>query len=312
MFEIRRYSAERKQEWDAYVSAARNATFLFCRDYMDYHACRYSDCSLMFYRAGKLHSLLPAHSVQQTFCSHSGLTYGGLIMDAHVTAADTCTLFAELNDYLRGYGFNHVLYRPIPWIYHRLPSEEDLYAIFQQCHARLAERSISTTLPIQQQVRWRNNHRRMLKKAENQGVTVKRGADLAEFWPLLEANLAERYHARPVHSLQEIQLLQARFPQNIIQYSAYHDGTIIGGITLYLSPQVVHTQYISTNSEGKRLGAAEAICSQIACCDYPTRLYMDFGTSTEDHGRLLNPGLIGNKEGYGGRAVVYDTYEWDL
>ena len=37
-----------------------------------------------------------------------------------------------------------------------------------------------------------------------------------------------------------------------------------------------------------------------------------FGISTEDNGRILNDGLIFEKEGFGARSVCYDTYELDL
>ena len=40
--------------------------------------------------------------------------------------------------------------------------------------------------------------------------------------------------------------------------------------------------------------------------------YFDFGISTEHNGRLLNEGLIYQKEGFGGRGICYDTYEYTL
>ena len=51
MFEIRRYHTADQPLWDDYVSRARNATFLFYRAYMDYHADRFLDHSLMVYRS---------------------------------------------------------------------------------------------------------------------------------------------------------------------------------------------------------------------------------------------------------------------
>lgn len=48
MFEVKRYTPEDKSIWDKYVDKARNATFLFHRDYMDYHADRFRDHSLLF------------------------------------------------------------------------------------------------------------------------------------------------------------------------------------------------------------------------------------------------------------------------
>ena len=43
MFEIIKYTPEYRQQWDAYVAKARNATFLFYRNYMDYHSDRFKD-----------------------------------------------------------------------------------------------------------------------------------------------------------------------------------------------------------------------------------------------------------------------------
>jgi hypothetical protein len=311
MFEIIRYTAAHKGLWDSYVAKARNATFLFLRDYMDYHADRFSDFSLLIYKDGKLHSLLPAHLVGDTLYSHFGLTYGGLIMDIRVTISDTCDLFTSINDMLRAHGVRQVVYRPIPWIYHTHPAEEDLYAIFWKCGARLMTRNIGTTIFIQQHLRWRKDHLRRLRKAHAGGVTVVRDDRIEDFWPVLETNLMQRFQASPVHSLEELLLLKSRFPTDIIQYNAYRDGHVIGGITFYISPQVVHGQYSGTNDEGKEYGAMEAIYERVLD-DYKDWKYLDFGSSTEQGGSVINPGLIAHKEGYGGRGVVYDTYIWDL
>ncbi len=312
MFEIRRYTPDDKATWDKYVKKARNSTFLFLRDYMDYHKDRFHDYSLMFYKDGKLYALLPAHQVDTTLYSHFGLTYGGLIMDINVTISDTCTLFEELNPWLKAQGFTKVYYRPIPWIYHLHPAEEDLYAIFWKCKARLSTRNIGTCIFMNQHLKWRKDHIRRLRKAKANGVTVVRNASLDEFWEILNANLKERFDAKPVHSLEEIKLLKSYFPEEIIQYNAYKDGHIIGGLTFYITPTVVHGQYSSTNAEGKEFGAMEAIYDQVMYQDYPDYPYLDFGSSTENNCSYINPGLIAHKEGYGGRGVVYDTYEWDL
>ena len=66
MFTIRRYTAADKRVWDRYVANARNATFLFFRDYMDYHADRFQDYSLLFYVGNHLYAILPANIVGDT------------------------------------------------------------------------------------------------------------------------------------------------------------------------------------------------------------------------------------------------------
>ena len=160
--------------------------------------------------------------------------------------------------------------------------------------------------------KWRKDHIRRLRKAHQGGVIVKRDSDITEFWGVLEANLYRKFGASPVHSLSEMLLLKERFPDNIIQYNAYREDRIIGGLTVYVTQQVIHGQYSSTNDEGKEYGAMEAIYEQLMFTDYPDYPYLDFGSSTENQCSVINQGLISHKEGYGGRGVCYDTYEWEL
>ncbi|MFW9606908.1 MAG: GNAT family N-acetyltransferase, partial [Prevotella sp.] len=74
MFEIRKYTADKKEEWNKFVNKAKNSTFLFDRNYMDYHSDRFNDNSLMFYKKGKLYALLPSHKIDNILYSHFGLT----------------------------------------------------------------------------------------------------------------------------------------------------------------------------------------------------------------------------------------------
>ena len=312
MFEIKRYTAADKLAWDHYVAKARNATFLFYRDYMDYHADRFTDHSLMFYVDGHLHSLLPANIVDTTLYSHQGLTYGGLIMDINVTAADVIQLFREMNEWLRASGITRVVYKPVPWVYHQHASEEDLYPLFWVCNARIISRDVGTVIFMQQHLRWRKDRRRRLRHAHESGVLVVREDNFRAFWPVLENNLVDRHGVRPVHTVEEIELLHSRFPNQIVQYNAYFEGKVVAGLTFYLSPQVLHGQYCSSTPVGKKIGAVDAIYERAMYEDFPEYQYLDFGRSTEGNGSILNDGLVAQKEGFGGRAICYDTYEWTI
>lgn len=312
MFEIRRYTSADKVLWDKYVAKARNATFLFFRDYMDYHSDRFEDYSLLFFVGNYLHSIMPANIVGEILYSHQGLTYGGLLMDKDVTVTDVIQLFKELNLYLHNAGIRKVVYKPVPWVYHQLPSEEDLYPLFWVCKARLVTRDIGTTIFMQQHLRWRKDRQRRLRRAQQIGVEVVRTDDFASFWQVLEENLMARHQVHPVHTLEEIELLYARFPQNILQYNALLNGQVVAGMTFYLTPQVLHGQYCSSNDVGKECGAVDALHDYVMHHEFPDIPYMDFGRSTEGDGSVLNEGLVTQKEGFGGRTICYDTYEWNV
>ena len=91
------------------------------------------------------------------------------------------------------------------------------------------------------------------------------------------------------------------------------NGEPLGGTLIYETPNVVHTQYISASPDGKAMGALDLLFDYIINKVYKRRNgYFDFGKSTEASGTVLNQQLIHQKEGFGGRGVCYDTYEWKI
>ena len=311
MYEIVRYTLELKAQWDSFVRKSRNGTFLFLRDYMDYHRQRFTDFSLLIFHKQSLVALLPLNKERDgSVTSHSGLTYGGLITDKKGRAEKVMKMFECLNTWLRDAGIRRVVYRPVPWIYHEMPAEEDLYALFNVCNARLTAREISSTIAQENKLAFSQSRKDCLRKADKAGVKVTATNDLAAFWDILSSNLQQRYAVNPVHSLAEIMALASLFPSNIRLYAAYLDNEMVAGTMVYVMPRVVHVQYISASAKGKAVGALDLLFRYLIDEVYVDKPYFDFGKSTEDRGRRLNEQLIFQKEGFGGRGVCYDTYEW--
>lgn len=311
MYEIVRYTPELKALWDSFVRKSRNGTFLFLRDYMDYHRQRFTDFSLLIFHKQSLVALLPLNKeADGSVASHSGLTYGGLITDKKGRAEKVMKLFECLNTWLRDAGIRRVVYRPVPWIYHEMPAEEDLYALFNVCNARLTAREISSTIAQENKLAFSQSRKDCLRKAEKAGVRIVASEDFAAFWDILSSNLQQRYAVTPVHSLAEIMVLASLFPHEIRLYAAYLDNEMVAGTVVYVMPRVVHVQYISASAKGKAVGALDLLFRYLIDEVFIDKPYFDFGKSTEDRGRRLNEPLIFQKEGFGGRGVCYDTYEW--
>lgn len=310
--EICRYDSSMADEWNDFVARSKNGNFLLDRRYMDYHSDRFDDFSMVITDRGRIRSLLPANRSGDTLYSHQGLTYGGLIMSDDTRSSEVLTAFDLINDLCRRAGISTVVYRPAPYIYARVPAEEDLYALFARCGAALTARSVSTTINRAHPLRFSTLRRRSVNKAVREGIEVVESDDFAPFWHILNANLNERFGVKAVHSLDEIHLLHNRFPQNIRLFTAMLDGECLAGTVMYLAPTVAHTQYIAASPEGKKRGALDIVMDRLINDVYVDRPYFDFGISTEDGGRSLNSGLIAQKEGFGGRAVCYDTYTYYL
>ena len=151
-----------------------------------------------------------------------------------------------------------------------------------------------------------------LRKALRAGLTVRESSDVEAFWQILNDNLTAKYAVRPVHTADELRLLRSRFPERIKLWLVYNGQTPVGGTLLFLTPQVLHTQYISATPEGKAIGAIDLLFDHLINNVYKDFPYIDFGKSTVSDSADLNEQLIFQKEGFGGRAVCYDTYEYDL
>lgn len=309
--EIRRYVPQEQAQWDSLIMRSANGTFLFLRGYMEYHAHRFEDFSLMIYHKGALVALLPANRTGNTVTSHGGLTYGGVITDATVTSALLLDIFDAIAHYLRQNDIAYFDYKLVPHIYHSYPHEAEQYALFRMGAVRTAC-SLSSAIDLTAPLRYAELRRRGVKRATQCGVQVVTSDNYAPFWHILESNLQERHQVKPVHSLEEITLLHNRFPQQIRLHTALLDGETVAGCVVYNTGVVAHAQYISASEQGKECGALDMLFAHLIEQEYSHCRYFDFGISTEKGGAHLNSGLLAQKEGFGARGIIYETYRITL
>jgi hypothetical protein len=310
---VERYAAHHRAPWDDFVRSSKNGVFLFERDYLEYHADRFSDHSLTFWRDDRLAALLPANLGDgDTLISHGGLTFGGFVVDGSMKQMRMLDVFTSLRAYCLERGIARLIYKPVPYIYHRGPSQEDLYALYVH-GARLSDRRSSTVvadapgLPRARQYEAR--------KAQKAGVVVGESADLASYWHLLDEVLRERHGAKPVHTLDEITRLRMLFPRHIRLFAAYEgdrQGEMLAGALVCESERVARTQYLASGERGRKVGALDLLLDHLIHEIYRDKAYVDFGTSVDPVTDEINGGLMAHKEDFGGRTVVCDTYriEW--
>lgn len=307
MTEIIPYSPQLKSVWDTAVGESRNGLFQHMRDYMDYHADRFTDCSVLAADAkGRIIAVLPAHASGDDVSSHRGLTFGGWLMTQRADMPAMMEVWTAMTDYYRKRGFRSLYYRPAPYIYHKYPADEDIYALFR-AGGVLDAVQVSSVVDNSCPHGFDMASRQSVRKAAAAGIGAGESARWAEFWQILSGRLQERYDARPVHTLDEILLLHSRFPEQIRLFTATLEGRIIAGVVIYDCGTAVHSQYCASTDEGRRLRALPLLYRHILDACAVSRFF-DFGTSNEDGGRILNEGLIRQKCGFGGRAVAYNAY----
>ena len=307
---VERYSAARKKEWDNFVGKANNATFLFRRDYMDYHQDRFADHSLMIFRGADLAAVLPANlATNGTVISHEGLTYGGLVTPGQATLRQVMECFHSALSYLQERQIPTLRYKRIPTYYNVRPDDDVAYCLFL-LQARLYRRDCSLVIPFAHRLPLQKRRKRQAQKARRANLRVVQEEQFFTFWEqVLTPRLLSKYGVKPVHTAAEISLLASRFPDGIKQYSVYDGAEIVAGITIYETPAVAHAQYIAATEKGRSTGALDYLVGWLLDERYPAKQYFDFGGSNEEEGRALNHGLLEWKEGFGGRCVAHDFYE---
>jgi len=60
-YKIVKYTSTYYSEWNVFIENSKNGTFLFQRDFMEYHKDRFEDFSLLVYFKKKLVCVLPAN-----------------------------------------------------------------------------------------------------------------------------------------------------------------------------------------------------------------------------------------------------------
>lgn len=305
-----RYASDNKALWDDFVKSSKNGTFLHQRDYMEYHADRFDDHSLLFFEKNTLLAIMPGHVKEGIYSSHSGLTFAGVISGNRITTAKMLNVFNVLIPYLKENGIKKLWYKPVPHIYHSAPAEEDLYALFRY-NAQLVDRNISAVINPKKVIPSRRTKKSEIRIA-SKNVAIRESKDYATFMLLLQQLLQDKYGTKPIHSIEEIELLASRFPDHIKLYGAFYKDEMVAGNIIYISRNVAYPQHIAATEAGKKMDASSVLTDFLIKKYTSEDKCYSLGTSNEDGGRKLNESLIQSKESFGARAVTYDAYELSL
>lgn len=307
---LRRYGPEDAGLWDRLVAESQQGTMLHMRGYMDYHSDRFQDCSLIALKKGKPTCLLPANiHGDGTLNSHGGLTYGGWLTPlSHFDGSDMLHLFESWMEWCNRNGISQIVYKAVPHIYHHLPAEEDLYALFR-FGASLETVNLSTVIDMRNNPGFNTLQKRHLKKAGVSNPWIRETSNATEFMPILQECLLYRHNAAPVHTENELQMLKDRFPDGIRLFLAGTGRMPEAAVCIYDTNSVAHCQYIATSESGRKNGTLTYLMHHLIHKVFSENRYFDFGTSNEESGHILNSGLIHQKTGLGGRGVAYQIFK---
>lgn len=308
---IEKYLSKDKNEWNDFLSKAKNGHFFFNRDYMDYHSDRFDDYSFIFRdEKSKIISVFPANISLNTLYSHQGLTFGGLIVHEKITTTQVISVFRCLVDYCKRNGFKKILYKRMPDFYCDLHMQDDLYALFMS-DFNLTRCDVNSTVSLQEPYGYSKGRKWSINKAKKSNVYIEESIQFSDFWPVLQEALM--YHnVKPTHSEDEIKYLYSFFPNNIKLFLAKMEDEVVAGVVVFINKNVVHTQYMASTDNGRQIGALDYLVHTLMTEKYSEKKYFNFGISTEEYGKIINEGLLAQKNGFGAKTTVHQFYEIEL
>ena len=308
---IVKYDDSYKKSWDQFIDLAKNGHFMFKRDYMEYHSDRFKDFSLIIFDGKKIAAVIPANIESNKIISHGGLTFGGIISNKKMDTPKMLEIFEALIEFLKENKIEKFIYKAIPYIYHNLPSQEDLYALFIN-NATLIRRDISSCIYKEDKLNFNRNKKRNIKKSKFNGLNIEISKDFKSYMKIKKEDLLKKYGITPVHTGDEISVLAGKFPENIKLFEVKKDHETLAGVIIFETPNVAHAQYLASTDEGKKEYAADLLFDYLINNYYKDKKYFSFGISTEMNGFYLNKGLIRFKEQFGARSIINDFYEINL
>lgn len=308
-YAIKKYSQDDYIVWNDFIAQSKNATFLFHRDFMEYHKDRFEDFSLLVFQDEKLRAVLPANKKGNALYSHQGLTYGGLVYKEETKQVTVIEVFQALLSFLSESHFEKLYLKILPSIYNLKPSEEILYGLFL-VDAKLIRRDSLSVIDLLQDKSISKIRKRGVKKALSNKLTIREEGNFELFWnEILIPNLSNRHQTKPVHSIEEMGYLKSLFPENIHQFNVYFEDKIVGGTTIFETKTTAHCQYISKKPNVEDLGGLDFLFHFLVHERFADKRFFDFGISNENQGKSLNEGLIYWKESFGANTIIHDFYE---
>jgi hypothetical protein len=305
------YSIKHKKSWDNFVEDSANGTFLHKRDYMDYHADRFEDASLMLYNENKLIAVLPAHRVKQSIFSHKGLTYAEILLSPKNRMVDKSEIIEALLGWFKTEKIKNWEIKSIPSFFHSYP-DESLHYLYTQFGAKVTG-NLAFFLLNKTNYKLNKNRSRNIRKVEkNKNIKISFDVNkLKEYWEIVESNLVHNHNSKPVHSYSEMRYLMEKFPDQIKLATIMENNNLLAGIVFYKTAHVIHFQYIQSVIDKTKRNSIDYLTNEVVKKYINIKNYISLGSAQNPDGQL-NEGLVYWKESFGARVFNQYYFKFEI
>jgi len=328
--QIEKYAEANLEIWDEFISQSANGTIFHSRRFINYHpADRFEDHSLMFFKDKKLIAIFPSAIITKPngkiLKSHPGTSYGGLVIKNTLGVATSEAIYDELIDYARQNQCRFIEFRTAPKLYNKFFCDElefiAHYKGFQPESIELSSyidlRKFNSKTNIEEIISsYSDSAKRSTRKSLSSGLTVKycnKREEFDSYWELLKNNLV-KHKANPTHSKDELYFLKTIFPNDVQLVAVFKDNVMIAGITAFKCNELAaHTFYFASDSAYQHLRPLNLAVTQLIKWGLENHLlFLNFGISTENGGKVINYGLFRFKESFSAHDIIRTYWQLEL
>ncbi len=302
--EVIRYHESWRASWDSFIMKSKNGMFQFLRSFLDYHGNKFSDHSLIFMEKDRVVACLAGHQVDDCYHSHKGLSYGGLVTNIE-NISQLQLLIGAMEGYLTAQGFKNYNLRVLPGFMH--PINESLHYLLLENGASMTNYRLTMLVNLHEEITYSSTINRKIKKYANSHSTVGLTKDLPAFYQHLADGLNNKYQVSPLHTLEELQLLQTLFPDHLECWEVIIDGEFAAGCILFMDRNWVKLQYLFSAESN----ASTLLLHQLYSIKGRFQ-YFDLGSSNSLDQHKLNVGNHQFKHFVGGRPKLLYNLTKDL
>lgn len=324
---IRSYDEGDRKKWDDFVMGySVNGTFLQTRNFLEYHGERFEDASIMIYKGNDtIVAVVPACTIMEDgkkiFSAHAGSTFGGIVVAENfydIEHMEACMDIFE--SFLGQKGYDRVYLKCTSDIFAKQSGNLLYYFLFQRGYASYDEISFYIDfLHYKADIasNFTAGRRRDYRYSLKHDLTFKKlgtRLEIEKFYEILCDNLC-KFDATPVHSMKEILDFKESRLRDIVEfYGVFQEERMVACSMVFLfGESVFHTQYLAADQNCLKMYPMNFMdYNLIETARTRGFRYFSFGTSTYEHGRVLNKPLAEFKQGFGTQCGLNKTYVKDL
>ena len=306
------YSSDYRRVWDQLIDQAANAAVIHYRAYLEYHLHRFAEVSALVFHQDELIAVFPAESGHDQVYSYRGLTFAGLILRKGCSRNLLFQAWKSITNHYSLMGYSQLEIQPSPGFFWKEAKLQFTAEDFVGMGWAQTGMKIYDTVKLPYEIRDRGKLWG-IRRAQALGLSVRLAEELDTFWiEILQPNLLKRHDAAPVHSLKEIKQLKSSFPAAIQLWTVSQKGLLLGGCLLYVHGQVVHSQYIASSEEGRKLRCLDLLFAQLIEDFGSSHTYFSLGTSSNPRDGQRDSGLVKWKKSLGAQEIPAFSWKMDL